>query len=60
MLYQLTPAVDYLNAVIFICVNVYQLQSSLSHDIYNCLISTFSSQSGIFLDTNLLCYKLIT
>lgn len=46
--YQLTPAIDYLNLVIFVFVNVRQLQRLLSHDIYNCLISAFSSKSGIF------------
>lgn len=51
--YQLTPAVDYLNIAVFIFLNVHQLQSSLSHNIYNCLISVFSFRSGICLNNNL-------
>lgn len=57
--YQLTAAVDYLNLVIFIFVNAHQLQSLLSHDKPNCLISAFSPESGTFLYARLWCYKLI-
>lgn len=46
--YQLTPAADYLNLVIFIFIDVHQLQYLLSDDVYSSLISVFSSKSEIF------------